>query len=75
MGHKRGKRKRERLVVEKALGVGSDDDEDFPFNELGEAVVSGKCPKCGCVLEKVEDEVERGLRCPKGDWGVSFSKR
>jgi hypothetical protein len=69
LGHRKGKRKRERDVVERALGVGLGDDEDFPFEEWDQAVVFGVCPCCNSALEKYVD----GFGCPNGCVFVRFS--
>ena len=75
MGHKKGVRKRERELVERALGLGDSGsvcgvDEGFPFEELGSATVFGVCPCCGSALVERVD----GFGCPHGCVFVSFSK-
>lgn len=71
LGHKKGKRKRERDVVERALGVGLGDGEVFPFKEVFHAELSGRCPLCGSRLKRFRNKDGSGFICPKGDWGAS----
>ena len=83
LGHKKGKRKRERVVVERALDVEHkkfcpicgervtklcrDNPDD---KEVSDALESGKCPRCGSGLKVTDEGILYCSKRPVCKWCV-----